>query len=168
LAPELTSVLILTQRNGQLLIDEWQPVTLDDNPSATWQIVSGEGYHGAIVPGGEVADYVTWFKSVDVQGTWTPTAEQISELEARLPGFLQTLSSAAPDLDDRLPEYTRHYMGYVEDGHAYILVNLFCSVPGENSLSEPVIVMDGGDCFFSVVWDPTARAFTDFMANGEA
>jgi hypothetical protein len=167
LAPELTSVLILTERNGQLVIDEWQPVTLDD-PSAPWQIVSGDGYRGAIVPADEVADYVTWLKSAVVQGTWTPTAEQISELEARLPGFLQTLSSAAPDLDDRLPEYTRHYMGYVEDGHAYILVNLFCTDPGENGLSEPVIGMDGGDCFFYVVWDPTALAFTAFMANGEA
>ena len=169
LSPELTSVLILTERGGQLVIDEWQPATLDGDAAAPWQIVSGDDYRGAIVPADEVADYVIWFKSVVVQGTWEPTAEQVAELEAMLPGFLQTLSSISPDLDDRLPEYTRHYLGYVEDGHAYILVNAFCANPGGgDSLSEPVAVMDGGDCFFYVVWDPAARAFTDFRANGEA
>lgn len=168
-SPELTSLLILTERGGRLVIDEWQPVTLEENGAASWQVVSGDGYRGAIVPPDEVPDYVTWLNGAETQGVWTPTPDQIAELEAMLPGFLQTLSSISPDLDDRLPGYTRHYMGYVADGHAYILVNAFCSNPGGgDSLSEPVIVMDGGDCFFYVVWDPAAREFVAFQANGEA
>jgi hypothetical protein len=166
-SPELTSHFILTERDGNLVVDEWQPVTLNSHETG-WQPVSGPGYHGAIVPVDEVAEYVLGLNGVSTQGAWTPTKEQIAELEAELPGFLRTLSSISLDLDDRLPEYQRHYMGYVAEGHAYILVNAFCSVPGGNAESEPVIVMDGGDCFFYAVWNPTTATFVDFQANGEA
>jgi hypothetical protein len=166
-SPELISVLTLTTRGEDLVVDEWQPVDLDAS-EMRWQAVSGPGYQGRIVPVDEVTEYVRWLNGDDAQGVWTPTEEQIAELEAELPGFLQTLSSISPDLDDRLPEYSRHYMGYVADGHAYIMVNAFCSIPGGGTESEPVIVMDGGDCFFYAVWDPTAGEFTAFQANGEA
>lgn len=166
-APELTSGLMLRDIDGALRIDEWQPVTLEA-VAAAWESVNGPGYRGAIVPAGQVADYVRWLSGETVQGAWTPTPEQVAELEAALPGFIQTLSSVSPDLDDRLPRYQRHYLGYVADGHAYLMVNAFCSIPGGGSIFEPVAVLDGGDCFFYAVWDPAAGAFVGFHVNGEA
>jgi hypothetical protein len=166
-SPQLTSVLTLDRRGDDLVVDEWQPVAIESNETG-WSLVEGPGYHGRIVPLDEVPEYVRWVNGAEAQGAWTPTDEQIAELESELPGFLRTLSSISPDLDDRLPEYSRHYLGYVEDGHAFIMVNAFCSIPGGGTESEPVIVMDGGDCYFYTVWDPTAGEFVSFQANGEA
>jgi hypothetical protein len=166
-SPELTSALTIVDNHGRLVIDEWQPVTVDRGGTA-WQTVRGDGYQGAIVPADMVADYLWSLSGVTVQGTWTPTEEQIATLEASLPGFLRVAPAAVPDLTDRVPSYHRHYAGYVADGRALILVNAYCEPVGGADGSEPVIVMDGGDCFFHVAYDPTSGAFEDLSINGEA
>lgn len=167
--PESNSTLTFVEIDGQLLIDEWQPVIFEgDAEGAAWQIVRGDGYEGVIVPADQVGDFMHGLTGNTVQGSWTPTTQQIATLEAKLPGFLKAAPNAAVDLHERAADYQRQYAGYVADGRALILVNAFCSIPGIDWTSQPVVVADGGDCFFSVSFDPTTATFEDLRINGEA
>ena len=87
-----------------------------------------------------------------------------------MPGFLQTQASGSnpsDDFSDRLPEYKRQYVGIVQNDKELILVNAFCTDEFDWQ-EEAVIVSDGGDCFFRVIYDPATGTFTDFEVNGEA
>jgi hypothetical protein len=165
--PSLTSVLTFVSNGDRLLIDDWQPVSLDAAATG-WQVVSGPGFHGAIVPAPEIESYIQMLTGETIQGTWIPTPEQIQELEAQLPGFLATTTNVSSDLPIRLDGYWRHYAGFVADGRAFIMINAFCESGGSEWESQPVIVMDGGDCFFHVIYDPTTGTFIDLMVNGDA
>ncbi|MCC6791849.1 MAG: hypothetical protein IT336_09195 [Thermomicrobiales bacterium] len=166
--PELTSVITFVERDGTLLLDAWQPVTLESSTGGGWQVVEGDGYNGVIVPGDLVADFLYGFFNEPIQGSWTPSAEQIATLEANLPAYLERAPAAAPDLHERVADYHRQYLGYVIEGRALILVNAFCSVPGIDWTSDMVFVMDGGDCYFVVSYDVTTGEFLDLRINGEA
>ena len=51
------------------------------------------------------------------------------------------------------------------DGKRLVFGNFFCSdVPA----TTPVIVDDGGDCYFNVFFDPTTGAFSKLIINGDA
>lgn len=167
-SPELDSVLTFVERDGRLLIDEWQPVLWED-PSAIdgWEVVQGAGYAGVIAPADVVMANLRGLFNLEIQGSWTPSAEQIATLEAGLPAFLKSAPRAEPDLHERVGDYHRQYFGYVLDGRALILVNAFCSEP-EDWQSGMVFVMDGGDCYFMVSFDVTTGEFLDLRINGEA
>jgi hypothetical protein len=48
------------------------------------------------------------------------------------------------------------------------LANFFCDVFGLDIETEPVVVEDGGDCYFRVTFDPERGRFSDLDVNGEA
>lgn len=191
-APELTSLLTFRELAGRLLIDEWQPVTLADAPhpgpcgGATsaldavcdptptpvadmWEMVSGEGYTGVIVPLDRAPIFRIGYGNT-ASGWWLPNAEQIAELEASLPGYLLTFSfESIPSVADKIGTYQRQYAGLVVEGRALIFVNALCTDPTDGRwTSEPVVVDDGGDCFFQVYYDPSTGGFRELSINGEA
>jgi hypothetical protein len=166
-SPELTSVITFLVGPERLFIDEWQPVEIEV-PEESWQIVEGAGYRGAIVPMTEAQIYIKGLTGRETQGAWLPSPEEIAALEAKLPVFLSDAPSAKDDLAERVPGYLRHYIGFVDDAHAYIMVNAFCDELEPGWASEIQIVMDGGDCFFHVVYDPANGTFLDLSINGNA
>jgi hypothetical protein len=178
-SPELNSLLTLVETEGHLLIDEWQPVLIERGGEGDglqvvcgegdgWQMVCGEGYEGVIVPADQVGDFMRGLMGTPVQGSWTPTPEQIATLESTLPTYLKSAPNAAADLHERVGDYQRQYAGYVTEGRALIMVNAFCSSPGADWTSQPVFVADGGDCFFSVSYEPASGSFEDLRINGDA
>jgi hypothetical protein len=53
----------------------------------------------------------------------------------------------------RLEDYFRQYAAYLQNGNKMVWVNCFCrnrSVTFADWKEEPVIVFDGGDCFFQL------------------
>jgi hypothetical protein len=168
-SPELTSELTFIEVDGQLVVDEWQPVLWDDPSSEDgWEYVQGAGYDGVIAPVDQVVDQLYGFFNQDVQGSWTPTEEQIATLESELPAFLKSAPGAEPDLHERVSGYHRQYFGYVIEGRALIFVNAFCDSFDGDWRSNAVFVMDGGDCFFSVSYDAVKGEFLDLRINGDA
>ena len=166
-SPELVSVITFVVGEDRLLIDDWQPVILEPT-MGSWEIVEGSGYVGAIVPVSEVESYIRGLTGELVQGAWYPTPEQVAELELKLIDALDADPNAVPDLSVRVGEYRRHYAGYVWDGKAYLMVNAFCTPGSDDWAAEPVFVMDGGDCFFHAIYDPTTGTFVSLSINGEA
>jgi hypothetical protein len=150
------------------LVDDYKLVTIA-GVTDFWPLIRGEGYEGVIVPAEDAGGFSVYFPEGQLISAWTPSAEDIEALEQDLPGFLQDEAAGNPsdDLGDRLPEYKRQYVGIVENDKELILVNAFCTDEFDWQ-EEAVIVSDGGDCFFRVIYDPATGTFTGFEVNGEA
>lgn len=103
---------------------------------------------------------------------WTPTEADVAALEDSLPAFLE--SEIPPDhynrrILDRLDLYKRQYFGITfEAGQPLIYANFFCVDEFDYWLESPVFVMDGGECFFQVVYDPATDTFSRLSVNGFA
>ncbi|MBZ0293184.1 MAG: hypothetical protein K8L99_11520 [Anaerolineae bacterium] len=103
---------------------------------------------------------------------WTPTGPQIETRESGLIDLLQ--AEITPDryeyqiLDD-LAAYKRQYFGITfADGQHLIYTNFFCVDEFDYWLASPVFVMDGGECFFQVLYNPATQTFSDLRINGYA
>lgn len=126
--------------------------------------------HGVIFTAEQTAANLDVFGS-NVKDTWTPAQADIAELEAALPAFLETAENQwlrdDPPIEERVPEYMRQYLGIVEEGKEIIYANFFCTINEMDWSNEYVLVMDGGDCFFQVKYNPATGEFFDLAVNGE-
>jgi hypothetical protein len=175
--PEETALVVFTLDydldKERWLIDDFRVVTPEDNQSG-WTVVQGEGYEGVLVPEDQGRALIDFYVSGTVRAVWTPSEEIVARLEEDLPSYLEIMAAVTPgisaDFIDRLPTYKRQYVGFnqEEDGLALILVNATCAGDDEIWRTQPVIVMDGGDCFFRVIYNPGNRTFSGFEVNGEA
>ena len=57
-------------------------------------------------------------------------------------------------------------MEHWRDGRQVIFANDFCRALGGDWRQAPIIVDDGGDCYFQVEYDPAAGTFARLMVNG--
>jgi hypothetical protein len=105
---------------------------------------------------------------------WRPTKEAVLQAEAALPTFLQAAQTLGKDAFTRdaakqvasdLPSYRRQYYGVTAKGRQLITLNALC-VELPSWQSRRVVVFDGGPCFFTAAYDPSARRFVDFTPNG--
>ena len=98
--------------------------------------------------------------------SWTPTTDDVLRAEA---GLAKYLAGAAPSLAVKYSGYLRQYTGFVADGRKKILMNFLCwdpETPGWRC--SRVEVLDGGDCYFRIVFDMTTGQYEAFQVNGEA
>ena len=134
---------------------------------------TADSYEGVIFTGANTAQAGIGYEFNDpIAAYWTPTQAQIDALETRLVPFLK--SNIAPDhyaygMIDRLDGYKRQYFGITfADGQPLIYTNFFCYDDFDNWLDSPVFVMDGGDCFFQVLYNPASATFSNLRINGFA
>jgi hypothetical protein len=159
--------LIFVRQGDRWLIDELIPIA--PAGAAAWTPVSGSSYLGVIVDAASAPDFARWLDDLsDVVG-WDPTPDDVATLEAALPAFLQTAPQATDRIRQQLADYKRQYAGIIDsDGRNLILVNAFCDAGGTDWQSEPVLVLDGGDCYFHVSYDTDTGTFSGLAVNGEA
>ena len=117
----------------------------------------------------------TWGRHAGSNAFWTPALADVLALEQRLPDFLhaqldrQLRPSAGKDpLWERAKTYKRQYLGVRPKGRRVVFANFFCRDFGKDWRTEPVVVKDGGDCYFSVDYDVDKGSFSNLMINGEA
>ena len=82
---------------------------------------------------------------------------------------MQALASAQgtsmPDWD----RFTIQYEGAMDSGRHEIHIHGSCFVPdSQDPRRSRIIVLDGGSCFFSAVYDLATKSYTLAMFNGEA
>jgi hypothetical protein len=103
---------------------------------------------------------------------WTPTEEFVTALEAELTAFLESEIPADHynrRILERLDRYKRQYFGITfEAGQPLIYANFFCVDEFDYWLESLVFVMDGGECFFQVLYDPVTDTFSNLRVNGFA
>lgn len=68
-----------------------------------------------------------------------------------------------------LTRYKRQYMPTINSkGEKEVWVNCFCGQWDKSSRTNPVIVMDGGNCFFNLKINLTTGQYYELIVNGEA
>jgi hypothetical protein len=119
-----------------------------------------------------------WNKDLPEGGFWTPTLADVKALERNLPGYLreklgdkpQDRSSAGPEsipLWKKAPLYLRQYVGTTREGQRFIYAHFFCdTIPDWRT--TPIMIFDGGDCYFQVFYDVKTGRFEGLMLNGIA
>jgi hypothetical protein len=109
--------------------------------------------------------------------TWLPTQADVQALESRLDRISSLLSvGLIPQKRIENPSrYYRQYVGIVVGDRKLIYLNAFCNKPedvvvrqGGDWRQSPLDVCDGGDCFWSAVYDPLSGEFADLQVNGIA
>lgn len=142
-------------------------------PQTGYIPVGPESPNGVIVPRQLAAQYLNVIQgNRPEQGYWQPLPEDIAALDTALPEFLRVAATQrSPDLWQKASSYKRQYVGIIENDQLLIYMNAFCENPGgaeDSWKSIPVIVMDGGDCFFQVVYNIQPGTFDRLMINGDA
>ncbi|HEY1708627.1 MAG TPA: hypothetical protein VGG10_10220 [Rhizomicrobium sp.] len=112
----------------------------------------------------------------DFQGSWTPAAQQIRDLESALPAALQAELKNYPRIKLDSAMTVRQYAGLVLAGHKIIYVNALPRSHAINPNLPPMflpdwrykadMVCDGGPGFFGVEYDPATKRFAHFAFNG--
>jgi hypothetical protein len=127
-----------------------------------FEIVSGNGYEGAIIPAALVPD---WFRERGVTSTWTPAAADVALAESRLLSYLRTAADGRPvtppiifaydhppyslgelrELVDQLSKYKRQYLGLVYGvQQRRLLVNGLHDGAPHNWREQVALAVDGG------------------------
>ena len=115
-------------------------------------------------------------KSVD--GVWTITPEVVAQLERDLPKLSSLVSQTCcgKGMSVSSPaSFFRQYVGVKIAGRKYVYINAFRDHPiylrrKDQDLwrSKPVLVCDGGESFWGVLYDPHTREFSQLSFNGSA
>ena len=128
-------------------------------------LIVRDGYVGVIFP----RNIPFWNTLTD----WEPTARDVERAETRIPEFMR---ANAPHLAGRLGEYVRQYFGGVVDGHRVVHCSFIRRESGFGDLSSATdfclrdigtfkMVMDGGESFFQLLYDPKADSCSGLHIN---
>lgn len=86
--------------------------------------------------------------------------------EKALGGYLRSAGDPrGAAIASRLDDYKRQYVGVVWKGQRVVFGNFFCS-SWQAAVHTPVMVDDGGPCFFNVLFDPRTGSFSQLFVNG--
>lgn len=138
-----------------------------ETPSGVWEQAINDDFRGVIVPEVDAAEFVRSAGWDEAEAYWTPTSAAVSMLEAEMEDAWAAKAPPAAR-DENLRNHTRQYVGIVEDGERLVVVNAFCDALGIDWRSAPVVVADGGACYFQATWDVERAEFRALVVNGEA
>ena len=134
-----------------------------------FEVIRTDDFEGVIVSREKAADFMKSFSGMTEKETWTPGKSEIIKLEAGIKSYLKKAAAKrSPNLWSKLAKYKRQYIGIVRNGRKVIFSNFFCQSFDIDWKLTPVAVDDGGDCFFTVLYDSTSATFSALQINGEA
>ena len=103
----------------------------------------------------------------NVEDLWTPTEDDVLQLEAGLSTYLQ--QNAEPEhkrIWQELADYKRQYVGIVQDGQDKIHTSFFCD--SINFDTTRMTIAGGGDCYFQVIYNVEEDLFSYLNVHGES
>jgi hypothetical protein len=137
--------------------------------------VAGTGYEGAIVPEERASELWKGAKGSEAEGYWAPKKADVTKLEKGLAAYVKQAAGETelgPGLAEDLPGYKRQYVGFLEGGKKKIFVSFVCDgvleMMGLDWAAEPILVEDGGQCFFEVHFDVDSGQYEKLAVRGEA
>ncbi len=133
---------------------------------------------GVVFPGAkalELARQCSRASPGPVQGTWTPSPQQISELDDQLlPALMvQLIQRELVDNGWQATDYYRQYGGLIVGGQRIIYVNGFHRHVVEQSpqaaswKTAAIGICDGGELAFGAEYDPESKSLEKFQFNGK-
>jgi hypothetical protein len=134
-----------------------------------FEVVKTSEFEGVIISREKAVDFMKAFSGMTEKETWTPDKNEIIKLEARIKAYLKKAAAKrSPNLWSKLATYKRQYVGIMRDGRKLIFSNFFCTAYDMDWKTKPVAIDDGGDCFFTVLYDSASASFSALQINGDA
>ena len=118
-------------------------------PADDWILVEVEGVQGVIVAPEAAAGFGL------SEPYWAPSVVDVANAESAIVG------------DQGELDHRRQYAGFTEDGDRKILVNGFCSDESYWT-HDLVFIMDGGECYFTAIYNVDTAELESFSFNGDA
>ena len=99
---------------------------------------------------------------------WTPSVAQVKGIEAQLLDHLANKSELpnAEFVHKEFYQYHRLYFGFTFENRKKVSIQGQCANSGYQPV--PMMVSDGGRCFFSAVYDLESQDFDEVFINGSA
>ncbi len=102
-------------------------------------------------------------------GTWQPTLEHLNTLEKLIAAEAPRAAKARGQTLSTLNAYTFQYQGQISNNDKVIKIQAYCQSSSEfNPSREWLLVMDGGTCYLSALYNLNSNAFMYFEFNGDA
>lgn len=142
----------------------------DDIPGFGYTMIATQGTYGIIIDARFAEPFVYTHEGQTLE-TWTPTREDVSAAESLLrphrPG--DTLDAGArQDYGSPGEAVSRTWYGAIVEGERLLYVNGYCSGGLPANPLTPVIVADGGPCYWNATIDTDAWEIVSYVENGEA
>lgn len=119
---------------------------------------------GVIFPAGR--GHVEGYSPEQVAEFWTPSREEVFGAENHIEAYLQ---ANAPSLISNIGRYARQYTGFYLGNQRFLFIQFLCGLPSElDWRCAPVVVDDGGDCYFHLEYDMDAKSCRNLWVNGNA
>jgi hypothetical protein len=128
-------------------------------PSTNWQS------YGVILKGQQAKGLLRQCSRATpekVTAQWTPSKDQIEQLETKLPAFKQKLKRPAAALTN----FYRQYAGFIAGGRKIIYVSLFPKRVPFDWRTQVVLGCDGGESFWGVEFEVDTAQFVNAAFNG--
>ena len=131
-----------------------------------YQDLQGAGFEAVIIPEGQAPQYIQAMFGRQESAYWTPSQDDILKMEEQLKIYLQNV--VGQNVLKDLSSYKRQYIGVVNEESKLLLGNYFCEASGTDWKQQPVIVDDGGNCYFQAELDMDSGQIIYFALNGES
>lgn len=176
LAVLLGGLFLITESSAPIDDAFLTPAPIEMNPPIVPPATTPTPF-GVIFPADhpEAEGIARWI-GLEADAYYTLTADAVASFEAGLPAYLAGLNDPqmaqeSPPTWDDLARYKRQYLGFVRANQSLMIANFFCDwhwASSDGWTTSWVIVLDGGVCFFTILYDPAAQVYFDLRINGEA
>lgn len=113
----------------------------------------------------EAIDFPIVYDRHSVGDYWTVSQADVDKLNDALFTYLQ--AEGEDNIVNDFDSYYQQFFGFAINDERFIYGNYFCR-ESEMLREDIVIVLDGGDCYFQVVYDVANDAIVQLMVNGDA
>lgn len=101
-----------------------------------------------------------------VDGSWVPSKADLEALESHIPEIAKLSGWQERKMGDPRSFY-RQYVAIVVRGRRLIYINALCFEKAPSDwLKKLVNPCDGGQCFWGILYDPSAGQFSELHSNG--
>ena len=142
----------------------------DGIPGFGFATVATQGTYGIIIDERFAGPFV-YMPEGQTFETWTPSREDVSTAETLLrplrPGDALN-AEARQDYDSPGEAVSRTWYGAIVEGERLLFVNGYCSGGIPSNPLTPVIVADGGACFWNATIDADTWEIVSYVENGVA
>jgi hypothetical protein len=103
---------------------------------------------------------------------WTPTGAEIKRARLALTTYIGRFGkNRSTSLTNELGDYRLQYLGYTDRNEKYVFINGLCKEFWQTNgvwKTEPVVVFDGGDCYFRARYRVLDSKIVRFEVNGDS
>jgi hypothetical protein len=161
----LTALVSLATVGAWRYLGQARHLTRDREYGAPVLVVR-DGYVGVIFP----RDALGWGAPTE----WGPTVGDVEHAEERI---LEFMRAKEPKLAGHLAEYVRQYFGVVAHGRRFLHCSFIhraaesTEVPVHGidfylrTMGAPYVVIDGGEHYFQLLYDPETDSCSDLHVN---